>query len=494
MENTVKHKLKLNIPRTITVGLAFFTISMFWQVYDNLMPLFLLDFDFGATARGAIMALDNILAVVLLPFMGILSDRFPNKLRSKIGRRMPFIICGSVLASATFLLVNYAHNAHNLALMLVMTAFVLVFMCLYRTPAVSLMPDVTPKPIRSTANAVINIMGTAGGVITLILMTFLLKTEPRIVDGNEVNYIVGSNWTLVSIISGMMVLAVVVMLIKVRENKFYEESLEIMRTLKIIDEKEEAQPHKKDSILKVLGTLSKSQLKSLLFLLLSVMMWFMAYNAMTTHFSVFALHVLGLEKFTLPLLIANAAAFIMYIPSVEIGKRFGRKKAVMFGVLLIIIGLAIATPFLIIPGTPRALIKTMMYPTFICVGGGWATINVHSFVMVVELSDEKTTGTYTGLYYACSMTAQIITPIIAGAVMDYIAPTGLIPYALVFACLALLTMSFVRHGNAQKVDDAVKVITDITNAVEEDAEINVTDEGVEVDYNMKNNENNTKAE
>lgn len=170
-------ELRLNVPRTVIVGLAFFTISMFWQIYDSLMPLFLKDFGFGATLRGVIMAMDNVLAVVLLPFMGLWSDRFPMKLRSKFGRRMPFIVVGSVLAAITFMLVNFAHNTMNLALMLVSAAFVLVFMCLYRSPAVALMPDVTPKPIRSNANAIINIMGTVGGVITLLLMQFLLVTK-----------------------------------------------------------------------------------------------------------------------------------------------------------------------------------------------------------------------------------------------------------------------------------------------------------------------------
>ena len=320
MEETAETKIKLNVPRTILVGLAFFTISMFWQIYDSLMPLFLRDFGMGATLRGLIMALDNVLAVVLLPFMGILSDRFPAKLRSKFGRRMPFIVTGSVLAAATFMLVNYAHNIMNLALMLASTAFVLVFMCLYRSPAVALMPDVTPRPIRSNANAIINIMGTVGGVITLILMQFLLKTEEL---ANGELYVTGNNWVLVSIISGLMILAAIVMIIKVRENKFAEESRAIMEKYKIADEDEKPEKTEKQSALKVLGSLTKSQLKSLIFILLSVFLWYMAYNALTTHFSVFSLSVLQ-AKFTLPLLVANAAAFLMFIPSEEIGKRIGR--------------------------------------------------------------------------------------------------------------------------------------------------------------------------
>ncbi len=448
-------KLRLNVPRTVLVGLAFFTVTMFWQVYDSIMPLFLLDFGFGATKRGIVMSLDNVLAVVLLPFMGLLSDRFPMTLRAKVGRRMPFIVLGSILAAVTFMLVNMAHNMHNLVLMLVLTSFVLVFMCLYRTPAVSLMPDVTPKPIRSNANAVINIMGTVGGVISLLLMNVLIDYEERVINdsGETQRFLAASNhnWILVSLICAFMVLAAIIMLIKVKENRFAEDSARAMKEAGI-DPTEEDKLEKKESVWKVLGSLSRSQLVSLVFILLSVFLWYMAYNALTTHFSVFATQVLREKSFTLPLLIANAAAFVMFLPSVEIGKRLGRKKTVMIGVGMMMLGLALATAFIIPKGTDAATLKAVMYPTFILIGGGWATINVHSFVMCVELSDENTTGTYTGLYYAFTMTAQVITPILSGLVMDKIADVYLIPYALAFVCLAMITMIFVRHGNAQRIN------------------------------------------
>ncbi len=443
MEET--EKLKLNVKRTVLVGLAFFTISMFWQIYNNLMPLFLQDFNFNSTITGLIMAMDNILAVVLMPFLGNFSDRFPKKLRGKFGRRMPFIVVGSVLAALTFMLVNYAHNVHNLALMLATTAFVLVFMCAYRSPAVALMPDVTPHPIRSTGNAVINIMGTVGGVITLLLMQVFLVTETG-ADG--VGRIVGNNWALVSIVSGMMILATVVMILKVRENKFAEDAANQLKRAGIAPEEEQSEQPKM-SIVQALKTLNKPQLISLVFILLSVFMWYMAYNALETHFSRFSLNVLG-EKFTLPLLVANAAAFIMFIPAVEIGRRIGRKKTVMLGVLLMGTGLLFAS-ICLISGMSTRVLKFVMYPTFVLVGGGWATINVHSYIMCVELSTESTTGTYTGMYYAFSMTAQIITPVLAGLVIDYVSPIGLVPYSLVFTAIAFVTMIFVKHGNATPV-------------------------------------------
>lgn len=459
-------QLKLNIKRTILVGLAFFAISMFWQVYDNIMPLFLKDFGLGYTERGIVMALDNILAVVLLPFMGGLSDHMPAKLRSKFGRRMPFIVVGSTLGAVSFMLVNFAHNSHNLVLMLVTTAFVLLCMCFYRTPAVSLMPDVTPKPIRSSGNAVINIMGTIGGVISLVLMTVLNKYTT--IDGEK--FITGNNWLLIGLICGMIILTTVIMIFKIKENKFVEECQAKMQELGLAEQESDDEPKKKMSIRKVLGTLSKAEIKSLAFILGSVFLWFFAYNALTTHFSVFALEVLEHESFTLPLLIANAAAFIMFIPSSIIGKKIGRKKTIILGIGMIILGLAFSSVFLII-GVDASLLQIVMYPTFILVGGGWATINVHSYIMCVELSSEKTTGAYTGLYYAFSMTAQILTPILAGVVMDNIGARFLVPYSLIFACLALTTMSFVRHGNAMQIKSGDSADEKDIKSTENDEEI-----------------------
>ena len=428
-------KLKLNIPRTILVGLAFFTISIFWQAYDTLMPLYLTDFGLNYSQYSIVMIMDNVLALVLLPFMGILSDKFPMKWRNKFGRRIPFIVCGSILAAVTFMLLNLGHSQRNFALMISMTAFVLVFMCLYRTPAVALMPDVTPKPIRSPANAVINIMGLVGGLIFLILSMFLRGKA--------------DNWILFSIIVFLMVASSVIMAVKVDENKMAEEKAELLRRLGI-DEDENDEVKEKVSTRAVLRTLSRGQLTSLFLILASVFLWYMAYNSLTTHFSVFSQEILGMD-FELPLIVAQVSAACMFIPSVFLGKRIGRKFTVLIGVVLMVIGLAFGT-VLIFSTTQTAVIKAAMYPVFIFVGAGWATINVHSFVMSVELATEETTGAYTGLYYAFAMGAQATTPFFAGLCMDYITPRALLPYALTFAALAFVTMSFVRHGNARPAE------------------------------------------
>lgn len=448
MSQDTKHKL--NIQRTILIGLAFFTITMFWEVYDSIMPLFLMDFNLSSFQTGVVMALDNILALVLLPFMGLFSDRFPQKLRSKLGRRMPFIVAGSVLASVTFCVLNFAHNTNNLILMLVVTAFTLVFMCLYRTPAVSLMPDVTPKPMRSKANAIINIMGTVGGIITLVLMTFLLqKTEVDFVNGMAVYNLVGNNWILVGIISSLMVLSSLVMVFKVKENKFAEECTQIQTELGLTSDEEDKivedgiKAELKKEKISPFAHMTRGQVASFFFLLLSVFLWYMAYNGAKTHFSVFALTTIGEPNFTLPLLLANASAFVMFMPASMIANKLGRKKTILLGVILLTLGFGLGAVSLFFA---PAIIKVAMYIAFLLIGAGWATINVHSYVMSVEMATDKTIGTFTGIYYTFSMSAQIITPVLAGLVMD-IDSRFLLVYCAVFSALAFLTMLFVRHGN-----------------------------------------------
>lgn len=442
--------LKLNVGRTIMVGLAFFTVTMFWQVYDSLMPLFLLDFGFSYAARGIVMALDNVLALVLLPFMGLLSDRFPNKLRHKFGRRIPFIVCGSVLAAAMFLLVNFAHNQRMLALMLVTTAFVLVFMCMYRTPAVALMPDVTPKQIRSQANTVINIMGTVGGFITLVLMTFLVKkTDGLDTDGTAIKILTGNNWVLIALIAALMIAAAVIMVFKVKENKLVEEKKAYLESLGLSEDDDlddEDKPKEKGATRKMLKSLSRAQIVSLFLLLASVFLWYMAYNAVTSHFSAFAWNVLNLDSFTVPLMIAQIAAFIMFVPASLIGKKIGRKSTVLIGIICMFAGLAMSS--VLIFTASEKVVQIAMYPAFVLVGAGWATINVHSYVMSVEMASKHNTGVFTGLYYTFAMGAQAITPFLAGLVMDHIDARGLLVYSAVFVALAFVTMAFVRHGNA----------------------------------------------
>lgn len=471
-------KLKLNVKRTMLVGLAFMAITMFWQVYDNLMPLMLREMGFGETLRGLIMAADNVIALIMLPFMGLWSDNLKGKIKDKFGRRIPFIVVGSILAAFFFLLVNFSFNmavksaevnSGWLAIMLVTTAFLLICMCLYRTPAVALMPDITPKPIRSQGNTVINIMGTVGGVIPTVLMMFkVFLTTETIETGNTITVwdsasgayvekaetvvrLVGNNWLLVGVTAALMVIATIVLVLKVNENKFVEEKKKLLIENGIVEDEEESDGEK-ISIKEGYKLLNKEQKKSLIFILLSVALWYFAYNGVTSHFSAFALDVLKMESFSMALIVAQAAAFIFFVPASKIGEKIGRKKTVMIGVGMMIAGFGLGA-ILLYSIKDIDLLKYIMYPVFVLVGAGWATINVHSFVMSVEMATERTTGVFTGLYYSFSMGAQILTPILAGACMEFIDSRSLLIYACIFCILAFITMSFVKHGNAKTLEN-----------------------------------------
>ncbi|MDR3317814.1 MAG: MFS transporter [Clostridiales bacterium] len=444
-------KLKLDIKQTVLVGLAFFTVCIFWQVYDALMPLFLRSFDqFGSKEWliGLVMAGDNILALILLPLMGRVSDRT----KTRFGKRIPYIVIGSVLAASTLLLVNYAHEAHNLALLLVSTVFLLIFMCLYRTPAVSLMPDVTPKQIRSKANAIINIMGVVGGLIALVLMNENLKLilpekigettygEPILMLSTG-----AGSWVVIGVVAAFMIAASVFMVFKVKENLLVEKKREMLERFNINEDAEEQTE-------KIKGTgLSKPEMKSYVLILASVVLWFFGYNAATTWFTTFAYDRLGGTGFSFPMIIASVAAFAMYIPSSLIGNKIGRRKTILIGIGIMTAGLLIAA-LMVLFVTDANILKPMMFPVFALVGAGWATINVHSYVMAVELAKKGNTGVFTGLYYTCSMGAQALTPVLAGLFYgwDY---RSLFFYSAFFVAVSAATMFFVKHGNAKTADN-----------------------------------------
>jgi len=197
------------------------------------------------------------------------------------------------------------------------------------------------------------------------------------------------------------------------------------------------------------AALPGAQKKSLVFLLVSICFWFFAYTALTTHFSDFCWVRLQDDNFALPMIIAQAAAFVFFYPAAILGGKLGRKRTIQIGILMFAAGCAVGS-ILMLPGIPDAALKGVMYLVFLLIGAGWAMINVHSFVMSVEFANKGTNGFFTGMYYVASYTAQTITPALAGAFMD-INYSLLMPYALVFICLAFVTMMFVKHGNERKI-------------------------------------------
>ena len=421
--------MKLNYKRTFFIGLAFLSISAFWQMYDNIIPLILQkSFHLNEAVTGAIMAADNVLAVVLLPLLGALSD----KVNTPFGKRTPFIVGGTALAVFFMMLLPMADNSRNLPLFVISLGAVLVSMGLYRSPAVALMPDLTPKPLRSKANAVINLMGAIGGVCSLVMIKLLVG------KGDTPDYT-----ALFIGVATLMVLAVLVLIFVVREKKMlaivaqeYPEEYqdEPVAETKSADKAGEAA---------VKAELPKEVKRSLVFILLSILFWFAAYNAVTTAFSRYATTVWGLEGggYADCLLIATVAAIISYIPIGIIASKIGRKKSIMIGLVLMLACYAMAS-FM-------AVYNPIIILGFVLIGMGWAAISVNSLPMVVEMCSSADVGKYTGLYYTFSMSAQIMTPILSGILLQYVSYRTLFPYACFFTIAALFTMSQVRHGDSK---------------------------------------------
>ena len=504
--------MKLNYRRTILVGFAFFLISAFWQAYDATIPVILTNkFGMSQTWSGVIMALDNVLAVFMLPIFGAISDKCVGR---RTGKRTPFITIGTILAAlalfglsfvdgaqlnnlsdvsaiddpaaleaiydrqATATLVtpegqefvlqelfdkeefvsirskltlasgdtitnpdytNYvaparqacaadatAENPAILIAFVVLLLVVLISMATFRSPAVALMPDVTIKPLRSKANAVINLMGTAGGIIVLVLGIVFATSS---VQNSMMRYTV-----YYGVVAAMMLLALLIFRLTVREKEWAAEMQAESLRLGIEENEPEDQVQKR--------RLTAGEKRSLVLILASIALWYIGYNAVTSKYSLYASRVLDMDYNT-TLLLAQGAAIVSYLPAGIVASKVGRKKTILAGVVMLTSAFAIAS--FLRAGSSVLLMNVL----FALAGIGWATINVNSFPMVVEMCSGADIGKYTGYYYTASMAAQIVTPVFSGALMDLYGMTVLFPYAAVFAGLAFATMFFVRHGDAK---------------------------------------------
>lgn len=501
--------MKLNYKRIILVGFAFFLIQAFWQAYDNTIPMILTNkFGMSQAWSGAIMALDNVLALFMLPLFGAISDKH----HSKWGRRTPFIVVGTLIAAVMLIALSFVDNAQlhhisdvaaiddpaaletiydreadetlltpggqkfvlsrqftkeeftqirsqitvdgaavtnpdytnyvmparqacawdatakspvTLVFFIALLLVILVSMAVFRSPSVALMPDVTLKPLRSKANAVINLMGSAGGILVLVLGMVFATSAVRNSLMNYIGYF--------AVIAAIMLAALVVFMLTVRENEWAAEMQQQSVELGLEDKEEAATGERK---------LSVDEVRSLIFLLLSIVLWFFGYNAVTSKYSVYASNILH-KDYNLTLIIAQAAAIISYLPVGFIASRVGRKKTILAGVIMLTA--AFTTASFMSAESPTMLMNAM----FALAGIAWATINVNSFPMVVEMCSGGNVGKYTGFYYTASMAAQVATPMLSGLLMDRMGMHVLFPYAAVFTALAFVTMLFVRHGDSK---------------------------------------------
>ncbi len=500
--------MKLNYKRTICVGFAFFLICAFWQAYDSIIALTLTNkFGMPQAYSGIIMAFDNILALFLLPLFGAISD----KCSTKIGKRTPFILVGTIVAAIAFVALSFVDNMQitniskvsdidsqtslevlydhdygqaklkttngteyevtdfaredflsirtdskwnvngeeihpytefvvparqayvwqatlknpsTLIFFIGLLLVALLAMATFRSPAVALMPDVTIKPLRSKGNAVINLMGSAGGVIVLGL-GIVFGT------GNAKNAFM-SYTVFLAIVAAIMIISLVAFLLTVNENRFVKEMEDDSKRLGLVESSSN------DSV--ATRKLTRKEILSLLLILASVALWFMGYNAVISKYSVYASTILQ-KDYNATLIIAQAAAIIAYLPVGMIASKIGRRKSILIGVL--ILGASFASACFITADSPALLMNAM----FALAGIGWATINVNSFPMVVELAKGGNVGRYTGYYYTASMAAQVLTPYLSGLLMDNVGMRALFPYAALFVAASFVTMLFVRHGD-----------------------------------------------
>ena len=426
---------KLNYKRTFLIGLAFLSICSFWQMYDNIIPLILQNtYHLGETMTGAVMALDNVLAIFLLPVFGTLSD----KVHTKLGRRMPFIIVGTILAVVFMMLLPVIDNAEkarwstgesfsNQWIFLGVLFFTLVSMGLYRSPSVALMPDVTPNHLRSRANAVINLMGAVGGVYALIMIKVLVG------KGDTPDYL-----PLFASIAAVMAIAVGILVITIQENKLREEveKAEAAGAVNAVENPANAKNGNSKGM-------PKDVKRSMYFMLASIFLWFTAYNAVTTAFSRYTKVVWKMEggSFANCLMVATVAAIFSYIPIGSISAKIGRKKTIMGGVLL----MAACYGAAIFAREYHPIVNL----AFALIGVAWAAINVNSYPMIVAMSSGSDVGKFTGTYYTFSMAAQILTPVLSGFLLEKVSYNTLFPYALFFSLMAFLTMTQVRHGDVK---------------------------------------------
>ena len=412
--------MKLNTKQTIRIGFAFLSICAFWQMYNSVIPLMLTNtFAMNETYSGAIMAADNVLALFLLPLFGGLSD----KCNTKLGKRKPFILGGTVVAVFLMLLIPFIDNSYfadpskgKQVIFICVLGCLLVAMGTYRSPAVALMPDVTPKPLRSKANAIINLMGALGGIIYLLIASVLYSSS-KTAGMEHVDYV-----PLFMIVAGIMIISLIIVMFAVDEIRLNNEM-----------QKYEA-AHPQENLAKETESgsevLPKAVKKSLAFLLFSIALWFMGYNAIETWFTTYANHMwsMSLGGASMCLTIATGGAILSYIPSGIVASKVGRRKTIMGGALLL--GSCFAAAY--VYTCFFDYFQWPLYVLFFLVGLAWAFINVNSLPMVLEMCKGSDVGKFTGLYYTFSMTAKIVTPIAAGILLNRVENMTLFPYCAIF--------------------------------------------------------------
>jgi maltose/moltooligosaccharide transporter len=437
--------MKLDWKKTFLIGFGFLGIMVIWQIYNAFVPIFLqtgnpgfassrdvLGFGLNATTTGAIMGIDNLAAIFILPLIGIWSDR----IRTPIGRRFPFILTMAPLAALGFIVMplaagrikpalngSVAGNAGPFGLFMVATALVLLAMAVLRTPVISLMPDLIPSPLRSKANGVINFMGGIGFVIGSFGLALLFDIKP-------VYPFLGAAVILIT--------AILLLFLTTKEPA--------VDSLAHPEEDRSGQEEAGVSALKGVSVIPRQYRKSLFALLGAIFLLFIAYEGIGTFFTSYAVNELGVSEGFAPTLFGLAGVtFILFtIPAGFIGEKFGRRRTINFGIVLF--GLDMMLGYFANSSVQMGIVLAIS-------GIGWALINVNTLPMVIDTTeDERLLGTYTGLYYLASQVGAAVAPLMMGAVIDLFGHN----YRTIFLTgpgffvLGLIAMTLVTRGEAHQ--------------------------------------------
>lgn len=396
--------MKLDYKKTFLIGLGFFTVNIVWGLYNIAVPIYLKQLGLSGVAVGSVMTIDNIFAIILLPIFGALSDRTYNR----YGRRMPYLLVGIPLSALSFMLIPVLRS--NIVTLMAVVIGMNFFMSIYRSPTVALMPDFTPRPLRSKANGVVNFIGGVGSVIAFLIGGFLFDTNEFL------PFAVGAL---------ILIFTIIIMYLFIHEPK------------EIADDQPE-----ENSEQKVTGEKGKSL--SLIFLLLAIFFWFTSFNAVETFFSTYGEEVLHITKGTASFMLAifSGMLVIFSIPSGFLATKIGRKKTILLGITILFL------TFLSINFIPKTDIRPLYI--LLAIGGiSWALININSYPMVVEMTSNKGIGKYTGFYYFFSMLAAIISPILFGYIKDRLGDEFLFIYSSIAMVFAFFFMMLVKHGETK---------------------------------------------
>ncbi|GAB4306640.1 SLC45 family MFS transporter [Pseudothermotoga elfii] len=403
------------------LGFGFFGISVLWPLYNAYVPIFLKDFALPSFAVGIVMTIDNILAIIMLPYIGTLSDQT----RTKLGRRKPYILIGAPAGALFFALIPIARNLESLLLMMIIIIVMNISMALFRSPLIALMPDVTPSKYRSQANGIVNFMGGFGALLAYF------AGKPLYDKNYAYPFFAGAI---------IMLIANILVLLFIRESSEY--TIKSQENSKLFEIVRKGNRELFDNLRDVF----RAKEKSLFFILVSILLWFIGFNALETFFTSYAKFHLNISESTGALILGVfSLTFMLFsIPAGWIGSKFGRKRTISIGLLILMICLTIIVVLskLITDG----MIINIFFVMFSISGIGWALINVNSLPMVVDMTRSEKAGGYTGLYYFFSMAANIFAPPLAGGFIDIAGYESLLFFSLIFIICSFITMRFVKRG------------------------------------------------